>query len=107
MAASESGPGNLDLLILQALNAGPMHGWGISQLVLQRSAEVLQINQGSLYPALRRLERRGLIRAEWDSSDNNRRARYYRLSADGRRQLAIERTEWKRYVRAVELVLAE
>ena len=97
--------GNLDLLILKALSLEPMHGWGISQRLQQLSNDVLQINQGSLYPALQRLERRGLVAASWEQSDNNRRARYYRLTADGRKQLATERTEWARYVTAVQLVL--
>ena len=97
--------GNLDLLILQALSLEPMHGWGISQRVQQISNDVLQINQGSLYPALQRLERRGLVDATWEQSENNRRARYYRLTADGRKQLAAERGEWARYVKAVQLVL--
>ena len=97
--------GNLDLLILKALSLEPMHGWGISQRLQQLSDDVLQINQGSLYPALQRLERRGLVAATWEQSDNNRRARYYRLTADGRKQLATERTEWVRYVNAVHLIL--
>lgn len=97
--------GTLDLLILQAVAREPMHGWGISQRLQELSRDVLQINQGSLYPALHRLERRGFISAEWDTSDNNRKARYYRLTADGRRQLAAERVEWTRYMRAVQLVL--
>jgi len=97
--------GTLDLLILQAIAREPMHGWGISQRIQELSRDVLQINQGSLYPALHRLERRALIKAEWDTSDNNRRARYYRLTADGRKQLAAERAEWTRYSRAVQLVL--
>jgi transcriptional regulator len=97
--------GHLDLLILQALSLAPMHGWGISLRVQQLSENVLQINQGSLYPALQRLERRGLVTAAWEQSENNRRARFYRLTADGRKQLAAERGEWTRYMKAVQLVL--
>jgi PadR family transcriptional regulator PadR len=104
-SAADARQGTLDLLILQAIAREPMHGWGISQRIQELSRDVLQINQGSLYPALHRLERRALIKAEWDTSDNNRRARYYRLTPDGRKQLAAERAEWARYSRAVQLVL--
>jgi PadR family transcriptional regulator PadR len=97
--------GNLDVLVLHALSLEPMHGWGISQRIQQLSSDVLQVNQGSLYPALQRLERRGLVVAKWELSDNNRRARYYRLTAAGRKQLASERAEWERYMTAVQLVL--
>jgi len=97
--------GSLDLLILKALSLEPMHGWGISQRIQQLSRDVLQINQGSLYPALQRLERRGDITAGWKLSENNRRARYYTLTADGRRQLTTEREDWARYVVAVQRVL--
>jgi PadR family transcriptional regulator PadR len=82
-----------------------MHGWGISQRIQQLSNDVLQINQGSLYPALQRLERRGFVTAGWEQSDNNRRARYYKLTAAGRRQLSTERSEWERYMVAVQQVL--
>ena len=82
--------GTLDLLILKALSLEPMHGWGISQRIQQISQDVLQVNQGSLYPALHRLEHRGWIVAEWGTSENNRRAKFYRLTAQGRRQLAAE-----------------
>ena len=105
MPATDIRQGNLDLLVLKALSLEPMHGWGISQRIQQLSHDVLQINQGSLYPALHRLERRGLIAAEWEQSDNNRRARFYRLTADGRRQLSAERVEWERYLKAVQQVL--
>lgn len=98
--------GTLDLLILKALSVGPMHGWGVSQRIQQHSADVLQVNQGSLYPALHRLEHRGWISAEWGRSENNRRARFYRLSTAGRRQLDRERREWRRFVTAVDAVLA-
>ena len=95
----------LDLLILKALSLEPMHGWGISQRIQQLSREVLQINQGTLYPALHRLERRGDIAAGWATSENNRRARYYTLTADGRKRLTRERDEWAQYVDAVARVL--
>src|ERR1043165_5645741 len=95
----------LDLLILKALSLAPMHGWGISQRIQQLSRDVLQINQGTLYPALHRLERKGDIIAGWEVSENNRRARYYRLTADGRRRLTAERDQWLEYVDAVARVL--
>ena len=97
--------GTLDLLILKTLSLGPMHGWGVSQRIQQFSRDVLQINQGSLYPALHRLEHRGWITSEWGASDNNRRAKYYRLSAAGRRRLDEEHVEWRRFAEAVEAVL--
>ncbi len=99
--------GTLDLLILKALSLEPMHGWGVSQRIQQVSKEALQVNQGSLYPALHRLEHRGWIAAEWGVSENNRRAKYYRLTATGRRQLEEEVALWRKFARAVELVLAE
>lgn len=98
--------GTLDLLILQSLSLGPTHGWGVSQRIQQISEEVLQVNQGSLYPALHRLEHRGWIVAEWGASENNRRARFYRLTASGERQLAAERAGWRRFVRAVDQILS-
>ncbi len=97
--------GTLDLLILKALSLGPMHGWGVAQRIQQVSNAVLQVNQGSLYPALHRLERRGWIAAEWGTSDNNRRAKFYRLTAAGRRQLDAETAQWRQFAGAVELVL--
>ncbi len=97
--------GTLDLLILKAVSLGPMHGWAISERLQQVSRAALQVPQGSLYPALHRLERRGWIRAEWGASENNRRARYYQLSASGRRQLAAETAAWTRLTAAVALVL--
>ena len=97
--------GTLDLLILKALSLHAMHGWGISHRIRQLSRDVLQVNQGSLYPALHRLERAGIIDAAWGLSDNNRRARYYRLTAAGRRRLAEERVVWERFVTAVSHVL--
>jgi PadR family transcriptional regulator, regulatory protein PadR len=97
--------GTLDMLILKALSLQPLHGWAVSQRIRQLSRDVLQVNQGSLYPALHRLERRGLLGAEWGTSDNNRRAKYYRLTAAGRRHLAEEAAEWQTFAAAVQLVL--
>jgi len=97
--------GTLDMLVLKALQLAPMHGWGISQRIQQLSKDVLQVNQGSLYPALYRLQRRGWITAEWKVTENNRRARYYALTAQGKKQLAEERRSWERLSHAVNLVL--
>jgi PadR family transcriptional regulator PadR len=98
--------GTLDLLVLKTLTLEPMHGWGISQRIQAMSKSVLDVNQGSLYPALQRLELKEWIDAEWRASDNNRRARYYRLTAKGRRALGAETESWRRYVVAVEDILA-
>jgi len=97
--------GTLDLLILKTLALEPMHGWGIAQRIQQVSREVLQIQQGSLYPALYRLERKGLIRAEWGASENNRRAKYYSLTKTGREQLEKEMADWEKLSSAVALIL--
>jgi PadR family transcriptional regulator, regulatory protein PadR len=97
--------GTLDMLILKALASGPMHGWGIAQRLRQMSDEVLQVQQGSLYPAVHRLERQGWIRSSWGPSENNRRARYYELTAAGRRGLAAETESWERLAAAVFQVL--
>jgi transcriptional regulator len=97
--------GTLDLLILKALQLGAMHGFGVSVLIRQMSKEVLQIEQGSLYPALYRLEEQGWITSEWGVSDNNRKAKFYRLTPAGRRQLAEERATWERLSAAINLVL--
>ena len=97
--------GTLDLLILKTLRSAPMHGWGISQRIQQISEDVLQVNQGSLYPALHRLEQQGLIAAEWGNSENNRRAKFYRLTKSGRKQLAEETASWERITAAVARVL--
>jgi|SRR5690349_9151797 transcriptional regulator len=97
--------GTLDLLILRTLQLEPMHGWAIAQRIQQISRDVLQVQQGSLYPALHRLENRGLISAEWRSSENNRKAKYYTLTAAGRKQLASELDDWKRVSTAIALVL--
>src|ERR1700722_12536070 len=97
--------GTLDLLILRTLALGPQHGWGISERVQQISADVLRIQQGSLYPALHRLERRGWIKSRWGASDNKRRAKYYELTKSGRRQLEVEQDAWKKLTVAVAQVL--
>lgn len=97
--------GTLDLLILKALSLGPMHGWAVSERIHDVSRATLQIPQGSLYPALHRLERRGWIRATWGASENNRRAKYYELTRAGRKQLADEADAWQRLTAAVALVL--
>lgn len=106
MAAPELQQGTLDLLILKSLQPGALHGWAISRRIHQRSGEVLTVGQGSLYPALYRLEERGLIRAEWGISDEGRRAKFYTLSAAGRKALAREMAAWRTYSGAVNLVLA-
>jgi PadR family transcriptional regulator, regulatory protein PadR len=97
--------GTLDLLILKTLALEPQHGWAISERVQQISKDALQIQQGSLYPALHRLERRGWIRAHWGTSDNNRRAKYYELTRAGRKQLEVERTAWRKLTAAVAQIL--
>jgi PadR family transcriptional regulator PadR len=93
--------GTLDLLILQVLQWGPQHGHGIGQAIRQRSQEVLQVEHGSLYPALHRLEQKGWLASDWKMSEANRRARYYKLTTTGRRQLLAEQSRWKQLVRAV------
>ncbi|HEU4585679.1 MAG TPA: PadR family transcriptional regulator, partial [Gemmatimonadaceae bacterium] len=98
--------GTLDLLILKAVSLEPMHGWGIAQRIQQISRDALQVNQGSLYPALHRLEDRGWITAKWGTSENNRKARFYRLTAAGRAQLATETANWERFAIAMQLVLS-
>lgn len=97
--------GTLDLLILKTLQPGPTHGWDIAQRIRQVSEDTLSVNQGSLYPALHRLEAQGWIAPEWGESDNNRRAKFYRLTAAGRRQLAAQTEAWERFSRAVGLIL--
>jgi PadR family transcriptional regulator, regulatory protein PadR len=97
--------GTLDMLILKTLALEPMHGWGVSQRIQQISSGVLNINQGSLYPALYRLEDQGWIEAEWGSSDNNRQAKYYKLTRAGRKQLDEETANWQRLSAAIEQVL--
>ena len=98
-------PGTLDMLILRTLQKGAQHGWAISERIQQISNDVLQINQGSLYPALHRLEHRGWIEAEWAVSELGRRAKYYRLTTAGRKQLAVETHEWERMANAIGRVM--
>jgi len=105
-ASSDVLQGTLDLLVLKALSLTPMHGWGISQRIQQLSKDALKIGQGSLYPALYRLERKALVKSEWSTTENNREAKYYRLTAGGQRALSNEATDWRRFVSAVDLVLA-
>ncbi|SPE34619.1 Transcriptional regulator, PadR-like family [Candidatus Sulfopaludibacter sp. SbA6] len=103
--SSELLPGTLDLLVLRTLAPGPMHGYGIAHRLKQISDDVLQVGESSLYPALQRLLLNGWVRAEWGASENNRRARYYTLTAAGRRQLASEREEFSRVIGAIQKVL--
>ena len=98
--------GTLDLLILKAVSLDAMHGWGISQRIQQFSSGVLEVNQGSLYPALHRLVKRRWLEASWGTSENNRRARFYKLTTLGRKQLAHETATWRRFSAAVDQVLA-
>ncbi|MBL8983161.1 MAG: PadR family transcriptional regulator [Gemmatimonadetes bacterium] len=98
--------GTLDMLVLKALSLESTHGWGIAQHIGRLSRDVLVINQGSLYPALQRLERKGLISARWGESENNRKAKFYALTAAGRRHLGDEAADWQRFVAAVQMVMA-
>ncbi|MEO7966470.1 MAG: PadR family transcriptional regulator [Gemmatimonadaceae bacterium] len=98
--------GTLELLILQIVSLEPVHGWGITQRIEQMSRRVFQVNQGSLYPALERLTRKGWLRSEWHTTESNRRARYYAVTAAGSAQLAAERTSWERTSSAVNGILA-
>ena len=98
--------GTLEMLVLKALSLGPMHGYGIGQRIVQLADDMLRVEEGSLYPALYRLEELGWIRSEWGTSENNRRARFYRLTPSGRRQLAVEQENWRRFVVTVGKVLA-
>jgi transcriptional regulator len=98
-------PGTLDLLVLRALQRDPLHGWAIAERIQQISEDVLQINQGSLYPALHRLEHQGWLQAEWKVSELGRRAKYYRLTTAGRRQLGVEAREWERMSAAINRVM--
>ena len=104
-ASADIVQGTLDLLVLKALSLAPLHGWGISQRIQQLSRDALQVGQGSLYPALYRLERKGFVKSEWGTTENNREAKYYKLTATGRRALADEQSDWRRFVDAVDLVL--
>ena len=104
-SATDLRQGTLDMLILKAVSLEPLHGWGIAQRIQEVSKEVLQVNQGSLYPALHRLERRGLIDSAWAPSDNNRRSKYYRLTRAGRSELMREQQDWDRFMIAVQQVM--
>lgn len=97
--------GTLDLLVLKALSLGPMHGYGVGQRIQQLAEDMLQIEEGTLYPALYRIEQRGWIESEWGVSENNRRARFYKLTRSGRKQLAIEESQWEHMMAAVAKVL--
>ncbi len=97
--------GTLDLLILRSIRTAPLHGWGISRRIRELSNDVLQVNQGSLYPALYRLQDRGLITSDWGQSEEGRRARIYTLTATGRKQIAAEQADWRRFAAAIEQVL--
>ena len=97
--------GSIDLLVLKALALQPMHGWGIGLRIQQISNDRLEVNQGSLYPALQRLEYKGLVESDWQSTENNRRARYYRLTKAGRAALGEEVARWKRFAETIQLVL--
>ncbi len=98
--------GSIELLVLRTLASGARHGWGIGQRIQDISSGVLEVNQGSLYPALQRMEQRGLISSEWRTTENNRRARYYQLTAAGERALESEMASWRGFVAAMELVLS-
>lgn len=104
-STAEALRGTLDLLILKTLSLEPMHGWGITQRIRELSAGLLDVNQGSLYPALQRLQGKGLVVSEWTTTENKRRARYYRLTASGRDAIASEERSWRRHVHGVALVL--
>jgi PadR family transcriptional regulator len=97
--------GTLDMLILKALSVGPMHGYGVGQRIMQMAEDMLRVEEGSLYPALYRLEERGWLESEWGTSENNRRARFYRLTRAGRKQLQVEEENWQRFVLAIGKVM--
>lgn len=104
-SATDALRGSLDLLVLKTLSLAPMHGWGISQRIQQISEGVLEVNQGSLYPALQRLEKNGLITSAWGVTDNNRQARYYRITTSGKRALGDELDSWRTFAAGLEAVL--
>ena|SRR5581483_11087841 len=106
MAGSDLFVGTLDVLILKAVSWGPMHGYGVGRWIRQTTREALQIQEGALYPALHRLERKGLLEEEWGTSETGREAKYYRLTPAGRRQLRAEASRWQQYAQAVSLALA-
>jgi transcriptional regulator len=97
--------GTLDMLVLKALESGPMHGYGVAEWIHESSADVLRVEEGALYPALHRLELKGLLKSEWGASENNRRAKYYSLTPAGRKYLAAEREHWRRMTNAISRVL--
>lgn len=97
--------GSVELLVLKTLSLEPMHGWGIGQRIEQLSRKTLEVNQGSLYPALQRLEQRGLITSEWQRTENNRRARYYAITDPGRKALGEEAASWRRFVESMDMIL--
>jgi PadR family transcriptional regulator PadR len=99
-------PGTLDMLVLKALGGGPMHGYGVAEWIASRSHDVLRVEEGALYPALHRLEMRGLLASEWGASENNRRAKFYRLTAAGQKHLAAESERWTRLSSAIGFVMA-
>lgn len=99
--------GTLELLVLRLLQSGPLNGWDVMQRIEVTSREVLTVTPGSLYPALHRLEERGLVLAEWGASDNNRKAKFYKLTAAGRRRLEVERQTWARFSGAIDLILRD
>src|ERR1700684_1624553 len=105
MSKMELLQGTLDMLVLRVLSAGPMHGWGISQRIQILSKDVLQVEEGSIYPSLYRMEHKGWIKAEWGQSDNNRRAKYYELTKEGHKQLANESKDWFRICAAIGAVM--
>ena len=98
--------GTLEMIVLEVLQQGSMHGWGITEIIERRSDQLLSVNQGSLYPTLYRLVSRGWVTSEWDTSDNNRQARYYTITRAGRRQLVSERAQWEKLSRGVNLILS-
>ena len=102
---SELPQGTLDMLVLKALSLGPMHGYGVGQRIQQLAEDMLTVEEGTLYPALYRIEQRGWIESEWGVSENNRRARFYKLTRQGRKQLAVEESQWERLTTAVAKVL--
>jgi PadR family transcriptional regulator, regulatory protein PadR len=97
--------GTIELLVLRTLSVAPMHGWGISVRIRQLSADVLDVNQGSLYPALQRLEQKGWVKSEWQTTENNRQAKYYALTREGRQAIMEETESWRRFATAVDLVI--
>lgn len=107
MSKMELLQGTLDMLVLRVLSGGPMHGWGVAQRIQVLSKDVLQVEEGSIYPALYRMENKGWIKAEWGQSDNNRRAKYYEMTREGRKQLASESRDWTRICEAIGAIMNE